>query len=209
MSEHLRRLFAHVPTLDCRGTAHIIDGLNYRQATARAEKRSFVALARIVLRSGDDALAGLRPNQRHGINGPVRPKRLKKAVDLWIVFDWKPEDHVGRRLAQPIEVVPQSLAKPIEHLGSIIVVPVNRGRALAELVGPNAPGKINVEEIEARPVICRSPQLKSTVRIVSSCVGSNSASASLVSRSSRRARILRFADMVGAAHICLSPPTCA
>jgi hypothetical protein len=35
--------------------------------------------------------------------------------------------------------------------------------------------------------------LKSSVRIVSSCVGSNSASASLVSRSSRRARILRFA----------------
>src|SRR5262249_49309416 len=47
------------------------------------------------------------------------------------------------------------------------------------------------------------------VRIVSSCVGSNSASASLVLRSSRRARILRFADIVGAAHICLSPPTCA
>src|SRR5262249_18816128 len=99
MSEHFGRLFVHVPTLDRRGTAHVVDGLNYRQATARAEKRSFVALARIVLRPGDDALAGLRPNQRHGINDPVRPKRLKKVVDLRKVFYWKPEDHVGRRLA--------------------------------------------------------------------------------------------------------------
>src|SRR5262249_59521776 len=106
MSEHLRRLFAHVPTLDRRGAAHVVNGLNYREATTRTEKRSFVALARIVLRSGDDALAGLRPNQRHGINGPVRPKRFQKIVDLRIAFDWKPEDHVGRRLAQPIDVVP-------------------------------------------------------------------------------------------------------
>src|SRR5262245_37035617 len=114
MSEHIRRLFAHVPTLDRLGTAHIVDGLNYRQAAARAKKCSFVALARIVLRSGDDALAGLRPNERHRINGPVRPERLKKAIDLRIAFDRKPEDHVSRRLAQPIEVVPQSLTKPVE-----------------------------------------------------------------------------------------------
>jgi hypothetical protein len=124
VSEHYFRLLAHVSAWDRRGIAHIVNGFNYRQAATRAEKRSFVAMPRIVQRPGDDALAGLRPNQRHWINEPVWPKRRQEVADLRVSLDRKPENHVRRRLAQPIHVVPQCLAKPIEHLGPVVVVPV-------------------------------------------------------------------------------------